>query len=65
VRVLPAAVVVDGASLEVADVDVVQEWFDLERHLAPLQCHLRGLPRAPEAGADAEVERDSRQLHRQ
>jgi hypothetical protein len=56
---LPRSVVVDRFPFEVADVDVVQERLDVERHAPSRQRQLGRLARSTEARVDAEVELDS------
>ena len=61
-RSLPCPVVVDRLALEVADVDVVEERLDVERHAPSAERELGRLARSTEARMDAEVERDPGEL---
>ena len=61
-RPLPGPVVVDRLALEVADVDVVEERLDFERHVSSRQRKLSCLARPVEARVNAEIECDSGEL---
>jgi len=58
----PLAVVLDGRAFEVADVNVVHKRLDLEGDVPAGEGDLRRLPRAAEAGVEAEVDPDVREL---
>ena len=60
---LPGPVGGDWLSLQLADIDVVEERFRLERDPATLESDLRRLPGPAEPGVDTEVERQLLNLH--
>ena len=59
---LPGAVLVERLTLEIADLDVVEERLLLERDVASGKCDRRRFPGAPESRVHAELDRDVRQL---